>query len=161
MAPRADMDWRAVLAPGGEWAPLVTGGSSPARVGRSAVGLVYLAAPYAGEVALRGGWRLERSVRFVTLAAIEMARLMRAGCVAVCPVLQRAEMAHVAGLAGLEVDPLADRDWDDLTDRLRCAAGLLVVPQMQGWDRCPEVWADVQWALARNMPVHIYAERAS
>jgi hypothetical protein len=154
------MDWRAVLAPGGRWSPLVTAGSSAARVARTPAGLAYLAAPYATEVALRGDWRMERSVRMVTLASIEMARLLRAGIIAVCPTVQRAEMAQVARLAGIVLDPLTDPVWADLATALRNAARLVVVPAIQGWDRCPAVWADVIWALERNMPVHVYAERA-
>jgi hypothetical protein len=161
MATGAQMDWRAVLAPGGRWSPLVTAGSSPARAARHAVGLAYLAAPYAREVALRGDWRLERSVRMEMLAEIELARLWQAGCVAVCPAVQRAGMAGVAGMAGLTVDPLDDAAWEPLATPLRHAARLVVVPALQGWDRCPAVWADVQWALSCNVPVHVYAERAA
>ncbi len=160
MARQAQMDWRAVLAPGGRWSALVTAGSSPARAARCASGQVYLAAPYAREVALRGDWRLERSVRMQMQAEIELARLWQAGCVAVCPAVQRAGMAEVAGLAGLTLDPLDDAAWAPLTEVLRQAARLIVVPAMQGWDRCPAVWADVVWALEHTVPVHVYGERA-
>jgi hypothetical protein len=154
------MDWRAVLAPGGRWSGLVTTGSSAARAARHAAGLAYLAAPYAAEVALRGVWRPDRSVRVQMRAEIELSRLWQAGCVAVCPVVQRAGMAEVAGLAGLTVDPLDDAAWAPLAEVLRGAARLIVVPELRGWDRCRAVWADVTWALERNVPVHVYAERA-
>lgn len=160
MAQLAEMDWRAVLAPKGRFSALVTAGSSPARAARHAMGLAYLAAPYAGEVALRGDWRFDRSVRILSLVAIEMARLLKAGCVSVCPVLQRAEMAQVGRLAGVDVDPLADPDWPGMAVVLRNACGLVVVPAVQGWDRCPAVWSDVVWAIEHDVPVHVYAERA-
>lgn len=164
MAQGAAMDWRAVMAPGGRHSALVTTGSSPLRVARNAVGLAYLSAPYAGEVALRGDWRFDRSVRILTCVSREMLRLAKAGCYALSPVMQQAEMAQVAPLArqeGIEVDPLADPVWRELAVRMRQVCGLVVVPDLQGWDRCPAVRADVAWALERNVPVHLYAERPS
>jgi hypothetical protein len=153
--------WQDVLAPQGPWAGLVTAGSTPAGVARICVGLAYLAVPFAAEVQLRGVFRADRAVRLTARAEIEALRLWLAGCVAVCPALQRAGMAAVSGLVGAGVDALDDAAWADLSDRLRGAARVLVVPQVQGWDRCPAVLADVRWALSRNVPVHVYAERAS
>lgn len=157
---RTPLDWPAVLAPGGRWSALVTAGSSPARVARHSVGLVYLAVPYAREVALKGSWRMERSVRLLTEASIEAARLAAQGCDTVCPVTSRAEMCQVAGLAGVQLDPLTDPAWDRLSRRLRAVAPLIVVPALRGWDRCPDIAADVAWALERTVPVHVYGERA-
>jgi hypothetical protein len=157
MSAAAAPDWREVLRPGGVWSALVTCGSSPARAARHAAGPAYLALPYATEVALRGDWRLDRSVRLEVRGLAEVARLWAAGCTALCPAVQRAGIAAVAGVVGLAVDPLDDAAWSPLALALRGACRLVVVPDLRGWDRCPQVWADVCWALDHNMPVHVYA----
>lgn len=154
------LDWREVLAPRGRWSALVTAGSSPARVRRQAVGLAYLAVPYATEVALRGVWRMERSVRLLTEASLEIARLAAQGVAVACPNAARAEICQAGPLAGVVLDPLDDPVWQQLADVQRHAACLLVVPALSGWDRCPAIRADVAWALAHNRPVHVYAEAA-
>jgi hypothetical protein len=157
MSATAAPDWREVLRPGGRWSALVVTGSGPAQAARCATGLAYLALPYAGEVALRHSWRMERSVRLQAEAAMAAAALMREGCHVICPVLQRASIAAVAGLAGLEVDLLDDPVWTQMACALRNGVRLMVVPDVRGWDRCPAIWGDVTWALDRNMPVHLYA----
>jgi hypothetical protein len=160
MTAQADLGWQVLLSPGGRWSGLVTAGSSAARAARHTVGVAYLAAPYQAEVAIRGEWRMDRSVRLVTLAAIEAARLLARGCVTVCPVLARAEMCQAGRLAGISLDPLSDPAWGDLSTRLRNVAGLVVVPDLPGWDRCPAILADVAWAVERTVPVHVYGEAA-
>lgn len=157
MVQAVDLDWRAVLAPRGRWSGLVTAGSSAARAARHAAGLAYLAVPYQAEVALRGDWRLERSARLEVEAGVEAARLLECGCFAICPVLERAAIARVAGIAGLAMDLLADPAWSEMAVRMRRVAALMVVPALQGWDRCPAIRTDVAWALEHNMPVHVYA----
>lgn len=160
MASQSVINWPRLLAPGGAASALVVRGSSPARAARHCAGVAYLSVPYAGEVALRGEWRMERSVRLSALMSIELARLLRAGCVALCPALQRAELALAATLPIDAPGALDGAVWADVAVRLRNLAVLVVVPNIRGWDRCPGVWADVDWALQHNVPVHVYAERA-
>lgn len=154
----AGQSWPA-LVQRGRSAALVNLGADPARVARTCSGIAYVAAPYSGEVVLRRDWRLERSVRLSTLAALETARLVRAGVVAVCPALMRAEMANVAGIDGAGLDPLDAELWGRQRRVLLAAADLVVVPALRGWDRCPDVLADVAEALARTTRVFLYAER--
>lgn len=156
-----DLDWGAVLDPRGPASALVVTGSDAGRVARVCAGWAYLAVPYAGEVALKASWRLERSVRFVNLAGMAAAQLTEAGCDVLCPVIQRAVISHAAGLARVDLDPLRAEAWDRLADRMRGVASVVVVPDLQGWDRCRAIWADVAWALERDVPVHVYAGRGA
>jgi hypothetical protein len=156
--PRPDLSrnpaWREVLQPGGPWSPLVVTGSSPDRVSRHADGLVLLAAPYLAR--LRDTWRYEQSVRASVMASIEMARLAGCGVTAVAPALLIAEIAHARTLVEDAPDPLDHRLWSDWARPLQVAARLVVVPAIDGWDRCPLVWDSVRMALARNKAVHVY-----
>jgi hypothetical protein len=153
-------DWPEILAPLGRWSGLVLAGSSAEIVHREAPhgGVAFLATPYTGEVQLKRVWRPQRSALMSALAAREMLRLYLAGVSAVCPVLQLAEMCHASGLVdGAALDPLDDAAWAEWSRPLLEAAALIVVPNLQGWSRCPLILRQVQWALGRGLPVHVYA----
>jgi len=161
MAGELQMNWAAVMAPQGRWSGLVTVGSSAAEVGRHCSGLAYLAVPFAVEIDSQADWRGDRSVRMSALASIEMARLLRAGCVAVCPALQRAEISLASLLPIDAPEPPAPVPWEAVAAGLRNVSRLIVVPDLPGWNRCPEILGDVVWALAQGLPVHLYAGGAA
>lgn len=152
----ARIDWRPVLAPGGAWSALVHAGSSPALAARHCAGFAYLSVPYHDGSQIRQAWRIERSVRIAMCASIEEARLAEAGITAICPAVNRAGIAHAAALIDDPPQPLDARFWAAWSQPILTAARLLVVPGIDGWDRCPTVWRELRFALRHNMPVHVY-----
>ncbi|MCA2014396.1 DUF1937 family protein [Cereibacter sphaeroides] len=156
--PEARIDWRPLLDPRGRYSALVTTGSSPDRVRRHCSGLVYLCAPYVHEAQIRGVWRVERSVRISVLASVERARLAACGVTALCPAIDIAEIAHARVLVDDAPEPLDMTYWRAWSQPILNVAALLAVPEIPGWDRCPLVWRDLRFALAQNVPVHVYSE---
>ena len=148
-----------------EWARLMQHGqpvlriaSSPASVGRATGGRAgFMAAPYLAEVQIGGVWRWERSVRLSVLAAHELGRLMDQGASCVCPVVLQASISETAQMRPDAAPVLAARDWQAWVQPFLNAAGFVVVPDLPGWQNCPEILAQARWALARNIPVHLYA----
>lgn len=162
MARAQGIDWRPLLAPGGAHAVLVHAGSGPARVARHRGGrLAFVAAPYAQEVQDPRGWRADLSVRLSLLAAREVMRLRVEGVVALCPVLMQAAMLDAACLVPDAPGPEDAAGWADWAQPMLEAAGVVVVPDIPGWQRCGAIWGQVQWALRRNVPVHVYAGAAA
>lgn len=158
---KAVLDWRAVLAPNGRYSALVHLGSSPAKVARHCSGLAYLAAPYSSEVTIRQSWRIERSARVETWALHERTRLLAAGVTSVCPTIDRAGMSYTAGMMqGGALDPMDADLWARWSQPMLNVSALIVVPEIDGWNRCPDVWAAVVWALDRNTPVHVYGGKS-
>lgn len=158
MARRPAIDWRPVLAPKGAFAPLVKVGSSPARVAHHYGGrLVFVAAPYIQEVHDARGWRPDMSVRLSLVTAREVMRLRLSGVTAICPALMLGAMCEAAHLVPDAPPPADQRGWDDWARPMLFAAGQVVVPDIEGWHRCPTIWDQVQWALAHNVGVHVYA----
>lgn len=157
LPPMTRIDWRPILNPKGHWSALLTLSSSPDRVRRHAVGMVYLSAPYQFEAQIRGVWRIEASVRASTEAAIEVAQLAACGVTAVAPNVMRAEVAHAAKVVDGAPDPLDAAYWAEWSLPILRLARLLVIPAIPGWDRCPMIWRDLRHALAHNVPVHLYA----
>ena len=160
MAGQQEFDWRGILAPQGAYSALVTTGSRPAKVARHCAGFAYVAVPYDAEARIRADWRIDRSVRQSVLGARELARLHVHGVAAICPTVQRAEILHSATTHGLGIAPFDAEFWGAQSLPFLNAAGVIVVPDCQGWSRCPTVWRDVGIALRRNLPVHFYAEAA-
>lgn len=160
---RAAPDWPAILAPRGRWSALVQTGSTPALVARHAAArAVFLAAPYLSDVAIRQEWRVERSVRLGLMAAREVMRLRLLGVTALCPVVMQAAMCEAACLLPEGPEAMMDRaGWDDWSAPMLGASNLIVVPDIQGWDRCPAILGQVASALGRNVAVHVYAGGAS
>lgn len=155
------IDWRQVLERDGPWSGLVTPGSSPDRVSRYDGGrLVYLAAPYARASLVRGQWHYDRSLRASLRATVEVARLASCGVTAICPSVQIAEIAHGRGFVD-EVPEVTERSfWVQWSMPMLAAAGLVVVPEIEGWRECPTIWSAVVVALLHNVPVHVYAGAA-
>lgn len=155
---RHSLDWPGIMAPGGAWSALVRVGSDPGMVARHCSGVAYLAAPYAEQAQARREWRIERSTMVSVLASREILRLTLARVSAICPTVMRAEAMHAVGTVdGAEVDPLDHDFWAAWSAPFLVTAKILVVPAIRGWQRCPMVARDVQWALDHNVPVHLYA----
>ncbi|WP_444452556.1 DUF1937 family protein [Rhodobacter capsulatus] len=151
------INWGPVLDPEGAWSPPVHVGASPEVVARHNSGLAYLATPYTKEVLVKGKWSFERSVMLSTLASRHVLLLMRAGATAVSPIVLAAEALHAQpSVPGRKVSPLDRARWTEWCRPMFCAAQLVVVPNIPGWDRSEGIWADVQAALAHNTPVFIY-----
>lgn len=153
------IDWPGLIARGCA-SGLVRTGIAPTTAGIHCGGtLAYLAVPYAREVAIRDIWRPERSVRIGLEAAWHQAALLRAGVASVCTVVARDAMC-TASLMLPEgegrLDPMDRALWRDVAGRLLGAAGAVIVPAIDGWDRCPDVLAEAVWALAHNRPVLLY-----
>jgi len=155
-ARRLPKSWAEVLAPGGAFSPLVVLRSSPDGVARAHRGWVLMAAPYLSEVKLRDAWRYERSVRASVLASVEVARLAECGVTAVCPAITQAEIAHARDLLAAPPDPLDLGWWASWCAPLMVEARTVVVPAIDGWQRCPLVWRMVATALGQNARVHVY-----
>jgi len=119
-----------------------------------------LSAPYFSEAVIRDQWRMERSVRASMFAAIEVARLAALGCCAVAPAMVIAGVAEAGALLDTPLDPLDLRFWAEWSHPLLSAASMVVVPEIDGWQRCPLVWRDVVFALEHNVPVHLYGGEA-
>lgn len=152
------IDWRPLLAPRGKWSSLVRVGSSPARVAHHHAGKpAFVAAPYIEECHDARGWRVDLSVQQSLLIAREVLRLRLSGVTGICPVLMLASMCE-AGMLVPDAPAPADRaGWDEWAQPILHTAGQLVVPDLPGWNRCPLIWRQVQWALAHQVPVHVYA----
>lgn len=148
-------DWAQIMAPRGPHSALVVVGRGPAAVPRG--GLAFVAAPYIGQADLKGRWRIERSVRLGMYIAREMMRLRKRGVSAVCPVLMQAVMCEAADLVGDAADPMDAAGWAAWVWPMLTVAQCVVVPDIVGWQDCPQIKAQVAHALAHNLPVHIYA----
>ena len=145
-------DWPAILTPGGRWSTLVRTSAGPGDVAPG--GLAFLAAPYLAEVEIRGEWREWRSSMMGVAIGREMDRLRQRGISAVCPVAMQAWMMTAAPLAaGQSATP---DDWSAWARPFLVAAARIVVPDVQGWDRCPQVLDQVRYGLKHNLPVVIY-----
>lgn len=150
--------WRAILAPDAAVSPLVRRGASPASVGRATGGRMgFVCAPYLADVQVGGEWRPERSVRLSILAARELRRLQMEGVSAICPAVLQAAMCEASGLIPDAPPCLHRPSWDIWVRPFLAQAAFLVVPDIPGWQNCPDVLAQVMGALARNVAVHVYA----
>lgn len=157
-ASKQKIDWPGLMGRDSAMSALITAGSGPETVAQFCGGLAYLAAPYADRAAARRKWQIERSTMFSVLAARELLRLTRVKVSAICPTVMRAEAMHVAGTVdGDAVDPMDHDLWAAWSAPFLVASSIVVVPAITGWQRCPMVVRDVQWALAHNVPVHFYA----
>jgi hypothetical protein len=155
------VDWRRVMAPQGSASALVRVGSDPAQVARHCSGIAYVAAPYDAHAGQRRKWQIDRSTMMSTLAAREVLRLICARVSAICPTVLRAEAMHAAPtVKEAAVNPLDLDFWANWSAPYLNACGIIVVPDIRGWQRCPMVARDVTWALDHNVPVHIYAGAA-
>lgn len=162
-APGTPPDWPAILAPGGRWSALVRTGAGPGDVAPG--GLAFMAAPYLAEIlAVKGKWSGWRSDLMGVAIGRELDLLRRAGISAVCPVAMQAWMMTAAPLVedapATEAGP-APADWAAWARPFLFAAARIVVPDVQGWDRCPVVLDQVRYGLERNLPVVVYGRGRS
>ena len=154
------IDWRCLMQPDGMFAALVHRGATAASIAGNCVGnsvrAAYLATPYVEGVTQGGRWRFEKSIEIEVRAAHVQHQLLRAGCPSLSPVVQWAAMAQAAlALDRRErIDPLDAVAWGLFAGRLRAICGLVVVPDLPGWQQSAAVWADVVWALDHATPVH-------
>lgn len=134
--------------------PLIHFGASPESVARRAVGMVYLATPYS-RIAVDGDgrWNLTASMVAADRAARHAARLAAVGITAVSPIVQSAAMCH----ASHALDPLDAAFWTRWCAPLLARCGVVVVPDIEGWDQSDGIWREVQEAVAAMKPVHVYA----
>src|SRR5690606_32616652 len=131
-------DWGPVLARDGRWSALVRAGSRPRLV--PAGGIAFLAAPWLGEVSIKQEFRPRRAAQLELVVARELLRLMSAGVTAICPVLLQGAMTSATPLVSGNVDPLDAAAWEAWSRPLLTGCSVIVVPDVQGWDRCPTVW---------------------
>lgn len=154
------IDWPSVLRPGGAFSPLVHAGADATMVARHNIGLAYLATPYTREVLVKGKWSLERSVALSVMASRHMLQLMRERVTAISPIVLAAEALHAQSCTnGRRLNPLDREFWEDWCRPILNEATMIVVPDIPGWDRSDGIWAEVQWALGRNIPVFVYGGR--
>ncbi|MFC3059498.1 DUF1937 family protein [Paenirhodobacter populi] len=153
-------DWTALMAPDGNFAPLIHVGADARTVARHNVGIAYLATPYTREVTIRGKWSFDRSVMLSAMASRHMLLLMRERVTAVSPIVLASEALHAqSSTTGRRLSPL-DRDfWMDWCRPILNSAAMIVVPDIPGWDQSDGIWTEVQFAVAHNVPVFIYAGR--
>ncbi|WP_406735882.1 DUF1937 family protein [Thioclava sp. GXIMD4215] len=143
-------DWEALVraARPQDWAGPITFGVAPVEAAKRSGGrLVYVSTPLVLE-----GWQVSETVMIdAARAAAELARFRVA---AVSPV--------VLGAAYLDVDMhltiREPKSWARWVAPIRNAAGAIWVPASRGWSRCPQVWADVQWAASHGVPVMVEAQ---
>ncbi len=150
-------DWRPVLQAGGRWSALVRPGAGPRDVPQG--GIAFLAAPWLGEVTVRQELRADRAARLGMMVSRELVRLQARGVTAICPVLLLDWMATAGPLVPGAAVPCDREAWEAWSWPILAAAASVVVPDVQGWDRCPSVWAQVSRALQHNLSVYVYAGR--
>jgi len=136
--------------------PRIRWGETPERVALMASGLVYLATPYTRMVLRDGAWHFALSVEMQVRAERHAARLAALGVTAVSPIALAAGMCH----ASHALDPLDAAFWARWCAPILAAARAVVVPDVPGWHLSDGIRHEVSEALARNLPVHVYAAGA-
>lgn len=152
--------------------PLVHIGQTPAMVARSFGGVqpVYLATPYTKECTdVLGAWSYDLSRAMGRRAETAMADLQACGVSAIAPVAARVGIIHAGGAfmgaarGGVQFKPHCDplaAFWSHWRMPFLNVCGAVVVPAIPGWDHSEGIWADVQHAFARNIPVFIYGGKS-
>jgi hypothetical protein len=127
---------------------------------------IYLATPYSRDCTdVLGAWSREESDRMERRAAMAAAELLAVGVTALSPIVQAVRMVNATGIyrhhrAGVAfeptIDPLDAAMWVRWCQPLLNVCGAMVVPDIPGWDQSAGVWGEVQFAVARQIPVFIY-----
>lgn len=151
------MAWDDVLDSAGRWSALVHRGATADSVAKAAGGVAWLSAPVIEGVTAGGRWRFDKAVEVEIRAAHMLHELARAGCAAISALVMWSAMAQAgSALARRQrLDPLDEAAWDRWCAPMRNAAALVVVLDVPRWRVSRAVWADVVWALERNVPVHV------
>jgi len=136
--------------------PLIRFGADPETVARHAGGRpVYVATPYTRlAVDAAGAWDILRSRDAQRRATVYCAQLTVAGATPISPVMISAEMFHHAPPTP---HPLDHDFWMRWCRPLLSACGVIAVPEIPGWAQSDGIWAEVLWALARQVPVFVEA----
>lgn len=149
--------------------PGVSVGQSAALIGRAFGGRqpVYLATPYSREcLDVLGAWSHEESSRMARRAEAAAAQLRSVGVSTFSPVSQAVAMInatgtyrhHRSGAAFVAtIDPLDGAAWSAWCQPFLNVCGAVVVPDIPGWDQSDGIWAEVQFAILRSIPVFVYA----
>ncbi|AXQ93186.1 DUF1937 family protein [Cereibacter azotoformans] len=160
--PRAPQ-WAVLAAHRAQAHGLLRFGASPALVARHARWgrPVYLASPYSLRArADDGSWCEHRSEAAMRDAAVECARLLAVGVSAVSPIVQSAAMIHATRFPSMRLDPFNVPLWEEWCRPILDSCAAVVVPDIRGWSQSHGIWHEVRLALACQMPVFVYAERA-
>lgn len=149
--------------------PGVAVGQSAASVAKSFGGRqpVYLATPYSREcLDVLDVWSQEESDRMAHRASIAAAHLLAVGVTALSPIVQAVGMVNATGVVQVQngrkvrffpaINPLDAAMWVRWCQPLLNVCGAMVVPDIPGWDQSAGVWSEVQFAVARQIPVFIY-----
>jgi hypothetical protein len=169
-----DPAWGPVLAAAARGdMPLLHVGQSAATVAAQFSGRqpVYLATPYSGVVLdASGQWDYGRSVGAMMDAGRAAGDLMALGVTAFAPVAQSCVMVHARGQfrgtarGGVEwsngIDPMDSAAWAVWCQPMLNVCGAVVVPDLAGWDQSRGIWAEVQFAIERCLPVFVYGGAA-
>lgn len=144
-------------------------GSSPALVAKEFGGRqpVYLATPYSREVTdSLGAWCHERSRGLGRVAARAAEDLRRVGVAAFAPIALSDAMLRSTGAFvaddfsgvrfALTADPLDEVAWGRWCQPFLNVCSALVIPDLPGWDRSAGIWAELRYALHRDLPVFVY-----
>ncbi|MER5173364.1 DUF1937 family protein [Thioclava kandeliae] len=146
----AHEDWAALAraAKPLDWSGPIIFGVDPVEAAKRSGGrIVYVSTPL-----VLDGWQIPETVVLdAARAASELARF-RVG--AVSPVVLGAAYLDADMHLGIR-DP---RQWSRWVAPIRNTAGAIWVPASRGWSRCPQVWADVQWAASHGVPVMVEAQ---
>lgn len=140
--------------------PLVTFASSPASVALYARQPVYLATPYTRRATdAQGEWDVFGSFDCIADATAQVLRLKAAGVSAFSPIVQSAIAAHsVQGSKEFDAHhPLDAAAWMRWCQPFLNICPAVVVPDIPGWDQSDGIKAEVGFAVARGVPVFVYA----
>lgn len=129
---------------------------------------VYLATPYSREcVDDLGAWDYGRSMHMVRVAARAANDLRAVGVSAFSPIVLSGAMVHDTGVYAASdtswgvkfapsVDPLDDTAWSRWCQPFLNTCGAVVIPAIDGWQRSAGIWAELRYALDRQLPVFVY-----
>ena len=149
--------------------PLLQVGCSAQSVAKEFGGRqpVYLATPYSKEaIDVLGAWSYDLSKSMQRRAERAALELMQAGVSAFSPIALSVGMIHASGQfhgtrgGGVRfepaLDPLDSAFWSRWCQPFLNVCGAVVVPDIPGWDHSDGIWAEVQFAISRDIPVFVY-----
>ncbi|MDZ4393806.1 DUF1937 family protein [Cypionkella sp.] len=149
--------------------PLLKVGMSPAQIGDWFGGRqpVYLATPYSKECTdMLGQWDYLLSCALGRRAEVAAKELMAHGVSAFAPIALAVGMISASchyrrrrserGSFEPSLDPLDAAAWSRWCQPFLNVCGAVVVPDIPGWDHSVGIWAEVQFAIGRGIPVFVY-----
>ncbi|SDX91959.1 DUF1937 family protein [Roseicitreum antarcticum] len=158
--------WPLLMAPGARHrvSPLVRIGCDLDEIARHApAGIQYLATPFSRNVlGDDGGYCQTAGFDAAGRAGACARRLAMAGVTAISPVVQSVEMLSSRPATGVGADvpdPLDAAFWEVWCRPLLWACKSVIVADIAGWSASRGIWHEVVWALDRNMPVFVCADK--